>query len=263
MSKRKIIEISNPISLNRTGMKEVMDVFVPNIKNENISRRNGMIYTLVGAGGSGKTDLLNNMMNDDQFYRRKFSSIYLFIPECSFASITNHPFKNHDKVYHELTVERLETIYQKSMQMKRDATKKKGPKLMLESGDVMDDEKAAQIQYSCILIDDFANELKNPHIQAQLEKMMIKSRHICCSFIFSLQSFLLFPKILRKQITYATTYSCQEEEWADVCKLLPIKNRAVQEQIFQYCFSEPYSHLDIDVRESRMYKNFNKLEIEK
>ena len=262
MSKRKITEIENPIKLERHGMKEIMDVFIPGIVNENIPRRNGGIVTMVGAGGSGKTDLLNNMMNDSMFLKGKYHNIHLFIPECSFASITNHPFKNHDKVYHELTVQRLETIYQSCVAMKSRATRKKGPKIMLENGQHLD-EKPAHIEYSLIIIDDFANDLKNGDIVEQLQKMMIKARHICCTFIFSLQSFLLFPKILRKQITYGIVYVCPEEEWADVCKLLPYKNKAIQEMIFSYCYSEPYSHLDIDTRENKVYKNFNALQIDK
>ena len=36
----------------------------------------------------------------------------------SFLSVQRHPFSNHDKIYHELTVELLEGIYSQLCEMK-------------------------------------------------------------------------------------------------------------------------------------------------
>jgi hypothetical protein len=33
--------------------------------------------------------------------------------------------------------------------------------------------------------------------------------------------------------------------------------------IYDYVYNEPYAHLDVDVREDILYKNFNRLDIEK
>ena len=67
-----------------------------------------------------------------------------------------------------------------------------------------DEEK--EIQYSCIVIDDFDDTLKDKAIQRQLNKMLIKARRLCTSFIFALQSYMYFPKMLRKQITYISLW---------------------------------------------------------
>ena len=47
-----------------------------------------------------------------------------------------------------------------------------------------------------IIIDDFANQLKDNHIIEQLNKMVIKARHIACGFIFTAQSYFICLKSL-------------------------------------------------------------------
>ena len=98
----------------------------------------------------------------------------------SFLSVEKHPLADHEKVYHELTVEVLEDIYNQLIAIK---------------------ETEDEPEYSCAFIDDMASSLKDNDIQKQLNKMLIKARHIQCVFIFTLQSYYYFPLMLRKQIT--------------------------------------------------------------
>jgi hypothetical protein len=222
-------------------IKERMDIYIPGIP-EGLSRRNGMIYILCGSGGSGKTSLLLNLFKSRSLYRCKFHTIFYICPSSSFCSVEKHPFADHPKVYHELTVELLETIYNYLIQVKEEG----------------------EIEYSCVVIDDFADSLKDKHIQAQLNKMLIKSRHLQCSFIFTLQGYLYFPKMLRKQITYATIFKKNNaEEYDAISKELLFLNRDDSLTLFDYVFDEPYNHLDVDTRENKLYKNFETLLIEK
>jgi predicted AAA+ superfamily ATPase len=116
-----IVEIPNKFSKNMTPIKEKMDKYIPDIKNENISRRNGMIYILCGAGGSGKTSLLLNMFkNKKNYYRNVFDRIYYFCPMSSFLSVQKHPFEKHDRIYHELKVPDLEQIYDELLEIKKE-----------------------------------------------------------------------------------------------------------------------------------------------
>ena len=108
MTIKEIVEIDNPNETKFKAMREKQDVFVPDISNLNISRRNGMVYVLAGSGGSGKTNLLLNLFKSKDCYRNKFHNIYYFCPEASFASLDNHPFMNHPRTYHELDVPILE-----------------------------------------------------------------------------------------------------------------------------------------------------------
>jgi hypothetical protein len=228
-----------------------------------------MIYALNGSGGSGKTNLLLNLFRSKKCYRNKFHNIYYFCPSASFSSLDNHPFQNHDKVYHELSVENLELVYNELVDIKNgvdnDDDKKDKKKKHFEDDDSSEsesDEEEKEIQYSCVIIDDYADSLKDNAIQKQLNKMLIKARHLCCGFIFTLQSYLYFPKILRKQLTYTTIFKTKNiEEWYSIANELLNLKKDDALTLYDYVFDKPYTHLDLDTTTNTIYKNFNKLEL--
>lgn len=226
-------------------VKEKMDKYIKDIP-DGISRRNGMIYLLVGSGGSGKTSLLLNQFRKGGSYHRKFHNLYLYTPSISFMSVQNHPFEKHDKVYHELTRESLEDLYTELKERKED----------------YDEEGDEEMEYNCVIIDDFASSLKEKDVQKLLNTMLIKARHLNTAFIFTLQSYLYFPKILRKQTTYATIFKPKnKEEWNTVNQELLQMKEDDAKKIYDYVFGKEYSHLDIDTIENKLYRNYNPLVI--
>lgn len=266
-----INEIKNPITSKLKPIKEKQDILIPNVINPNIPQRNGMICVFCGSGGSGKTSLMLNMFKNKDMYRNKFHNIFYICPMSSFLSVQSHPFEKHDKVFHELTVELLEEIYQALISLKVDNEEKKQKKenknlykFMNESDEEEieeSDEEKEEIKYNCIIIDDFADSLKDINIQRQLNKMLIKARHLCCSFIFTLQSYFYFPKILRKQITNNIIFKPKNvEEWLTLCSELMNLKKDDGYKLFDYVFDENYNHLDIDTVLNKYYKNFNLLE---
>lgn len=106
-----IDEIDNPVRADLDPIQENQDRFIPNIENEAIPNRNGFVSIYTGSGGSGKSSLILNMVTNKTMYHKKFDNIFYICPESSFCSVVNHPFKDHDKVFHELTVGLLEEIY--------------------------------------------------------------------------------------------------------------------------------------------------------
>jgi len=272
MTIKDITEILNPNNINLKPIKEVQDIYVPDIVNQNISRRNGMVYSLTGSGGSGKTSLLLNQFKSKLMYRNRFNNIYYICPSSSFLSVQNHPFEKHDKVYHELTVPILENIYNELVAKKEAYAKfqeekknKKGKSKIekIEGHESESDEEEPELEYSCIIIDDFANSIKDNDICKQLNKMIIKARHIMCSFIFCLQSYYLMPKILRKQLTYITIFKPKNyAEWDNIASELMNLNKDDALTVFNYVFNEPYTHIDIDLVNNKYYKNFNELKIQ-
>lgn len=244
----KIKEIRNDKFPKLTPVKEVMNIIIPDIKDENIPRRNGTIWCLTGSGGSGKTSLLLNFFRDEYLYLCKFHNIFYYCPMTSFLSVEDHPFKSHDKVYHNLTVEALTELYNNLQDIKAER---------LEKG------KKKENQYNCVIIDDMANMLKNKDIESALNMLLIKARHLNTMFIFTLQSYYYFPKILRKQITYLTIFKPKNyEEWESVSKELFNLTKDNALKLFNYVFNTPYNHLDVDTIDNKYYKNFNRLEFE-
>jgi hypothetical protein len=242
MTITNITEIVNKNLPKTMPIKEKMDIYIPGI-TEGLSRRNGMIYAFIGSGGSGKTSLLLNFFKSTKLYKSKFHNIWYICPASSFSSVEKHPFTNHDKVYHDLTPNLLEDIYNQLTDIK---------------------ENSEEVEYNCVILDDQADMLKNNEIEKALNKMLIKARHLRCSFIFTLQSYYYMPKMLRKQLTYVTLFRTNNaEEFQCIAKeLLHMKiDDAIL--LFEYVFDAPYNHLDVDLRDDHIYKNFNLLEISK
>ena len=93
-------------------------------------------------------------------------------------SLKNRPFEKHDKVYHELTISNLNEVYNEINEIKN----------------------SEDIEYSCVIIDDFADVLKDKNIIRQLNKMLIKARHLCCGYIFTFTNILLFSENIKKTV---------------------------------------------------------------
>jgi len=167
-----------------------MNIRIPDLI-DHIPNRNGFIWLLSGSGGSGKTSMLLilNFFKNKILYRYKFNQIYYYCPESSFLSVEKHPFKDLDNIYHELTSDNLNNLYNKLSARKE--------------VNIKDDNEP---EYNAVIIDDFADALKNIELQKILNKILIKARHLNTVFIFTLQSYYYFPKMLRKQITNITFF---------------------------------------------------------
>jgi hypoxanthine phosphoribosyltransferase len=201
----------------------------------------------LGSGGSGKTSLMLNFFKKKELFRYKFENIYYICPASSFSSVEKHPFANHKSVYHELTVGLLQELYEKLSSLKETNIDEDNP-----------------VEYNCIIIDDFADTLKEVEIQKALSKMLIKARHLNCCFIFTLQSFYYMPKLLRKQFTNVTIFKPKNyEEWDSIAKEMFNMKKDDALQLYDYVFDKPYMHIDVDTVENKYYKNFNLLQLTK
>ena len=236
-----ISEIKNDLPTIKP-VKEIMSIYIDGI-NPNIPNRNGFIYALIGSPGSGKSSLLLSLFRSKNYYKNKFNHIYLITPESSFLSVKDHPFENHNKVYHELTSEVLENIYNELVEIKKDCI-----------------DNSYEIEHACIIVDDYASDLKDKELIKSLKQLLIKSRHIGCSFIFTLQTYNLFPLVLRKLLTNVSLFKPKNKiELDSVRKELINLNEQDTQDLMNYVFSEEYSHLDIDTNTNILRKNFNKL----
>ena len=56
-------------------------------------------------------------------------------------------------------------------------------------------KEEGDMEYVCIVIDDFANKLKDNDVTKHLREMVMKARYISCSFLYFIQYYYL-PKVL-------------------------------------------------------------------
>ena len=239
MTIKEILEIENDKLKLGAPIKETMSVFIPDIDpNLNIPCRNGFHAVFCGSGGSGKSSLMMNLIKGP--YKKKFNNIYYFCPMVSFTSVKNHPFKKHDKIYHDFTVTELSEIY-KELEEKKENN---------------------EDEYSLIILDDLADCLKHNDIQVLMNKMMIKSRHLQVSWIITLQAYYYFPKQLRRQITNFILFKTKSiDEFQSLARELFNMNSDDALTLYNYVFDKNYNHLDVDTVTNTYYKNFNLLEL--
>ena len=229
-----------------TPVKEVMSIFIPNI-HENLPRRNGMVWCLVGGAGSGKSSLLMNLFRDKTLYKKKFNKLYYFTPEGSFSSTQNHPFAKHVSVFHELEPDIIEDIQEECIANKQECI----------------DEDYEQ-EYNCVILDDMVDRLKDKDMVTCLRRHLIKSRHANCAWIIITQSWNAIPLLLRKLIFYTTMFKPRNYQEADLLRREVIgMNEKDCNTLFDYVFDEPYNYLTIDNVLGKYSKNFNPLNIEK
>lgn len=226
-------------------VKEAMDVWLPDV-NRNIPSRNGFVYAMVGTGGCGKSSTLLNMLKSKEYYRNKFENIYLFCPMTSFLSVQNHPLGRHEKVYHEMDTDTFEEIEDELLRIKEEC-------LDLDT----------ELEHTLIIIDDMAGFLKEKPIQKMLSKMIMKTRHLSACWIFTLQALKYMPATIRRQLTNISIWKPKSAvEWNSISDEYFNIPKDKRQLVYEYCFSEPYNHLDIDLSSGKLYKNFNQLDIE-
>ena len=236
----KITEIENKTLPKIKKIEEKMSIYIPTV-DQSIPCKNGSIVVMCGPPASGKTNLLMNMMIDKNFYKQKFHNVYLVSPESSFMSIKNHPFQDHDKVYHELTEDLIDGIYDELLSIKKETKK---------------------IQYSLLIIDDYASDIKSKSIQSALKRLLVKSRHVSCSVIFTLQSFNLMPLTLRKLVTNLILFKPKNnKETESLNEILNMKQDEIH-TLLRFAFDEQYNFLSIDTNTNELRKNWNLLEIQ-
>lgn len=238
-----ISEIKNEEMPNVKPVKEAMNIFIDGVPN-GVANRNGAIYLITGGPGSGKSSFMLSLFRSSKLYRRRFHNIYYFCPMSSYLSVTNSPFKDHDKIYHNLTADAIYEITGELEEKKEEH----------EDGD--------EFELSCLIIDDFASELKNKEIEKALTNLLIRTRHLNCLVIITAQAYNLVPMKLRKMVTFATVFKPRtKKEWESVAGELLKYERDDAQKIYDYVYDAPYMHLDIDSFDDKFYKNNNLLDI--
>ena len=117
---------------------------------------------------------------------------------------------------------------------------------------------------SCLIIDDFSEELKDLKLEKHLKKLIHKHRHYRINIIISLLTLKSLPKSLRSLIDVYILFKpkslIEVETMSDEIFGLSKKDLLT---LFEYVFDEPHTFLFYNQRLNKFYKNFNKLRLKK
>ena len=237
-----IKEIENDLPATKP-VYEMFGVHIDDI-NENLPRHNGSIWAICGKGGSGKSSMFLSLFKSKKLLRSHFDEIHYIVRMSSFNSVKKNPFQKHDKIHHELTADLLHTIHEEALERKEQSLDNNDP-----------------VEHTAIIIDDFGALLKNLEIQQALKEIMNIARHANLYIIFIVQTYRMIPAELRRILTHVTLFRPNAEEWSLIMNELILKKKDVCEQIYNYVFDKPFNHLDINMKDGTLRKNFKLLEI--
>ena len=203
------------------------------------------VYVVSGGMGSGESTFLNSIMTSGGkglVFKRKFDHIHYSTPAEVFTSDPNHPFNDHEltRLHFELTPRLLDEIAEDAIRVK--------------------DEGGC----SCLILDDWSEELKNKAIEHKLKKLIHKHRHYKLNIILSLISLRSLPRCLRSLIDVFVIFKPKSQiELGNFSEEVFAFSKKDVETLFEYVYQKPYDFLFYNQRSNKYYRNFNLLKITK
>jgi len=194
---------------------------------------------LIGGPGSGKTSLLYAWFKSPKIFKKTFHNIYMFQPTHSRASMKDDLFAKipEDQIYDELNCENLI--------------------------DVVNRIKNEEKQYNnCIIFDDVTASLKNADVRKMLKELVFNRRHLSCTIIFLVQSWLSIEKDIRKLFNNIFCFRVNKNELDNIFdEVVESKSKYIND-ISKMVFSEKYKYLFINVPTQRLFDGFDEILIE-
>lgn len=202
--------------------------------------KNSVIF-ISGGQGTGKSTFISNLFKaggENRIYKKVFDTVIYATPEDVFSSEQNHVFKGHPRVYHDLTQETFDKIIDQAKETKAD------------DGD------------SCLVIDDFSEQLKLKKTEYMLRKLINKHRHLRLNIVISALNQRALAKSLRSLIDVVILFKPKSMvETDNFGEEVFGLNRADTKTLFDFVFDKPYNFLMYNARSHTFYKNFNELNI--
>lgn len=192
-----------------------------------------------GSSGSGKTNLLMNIMTRDELYGRYFHKIFVFSPTAGDTDDTYGALKlPKDHFIRDMKPEYLENL----IRNRKDEIEEKG-----KGNTAKGIEWVGKNDRVCIILDDVIAErgfLESPEAM----KMFALLRHYLISVIVLMQSYNKLPRALRNNCNAVMIFPANQSE-VEVIKdeLAPAGlNKKEFEDVIEYATREPYHFMYIN-----------------
>ncbi len=194
------------------------------------------IGVINGSVRSGKSNILINMIYNDEFYKDSFDKIIFISPTVNNDITLKHLSEDEDVLKIDSDLENLDDILRTIVE-----TKEK------------DEEELNK--YYLIVMDDCLGFIKQ---RSYVSFLCTRYRHYKLSLIFTTQNFRSIPNIIRQNATFylifRTTNKKEEAKYCDEFSSIFDK----WEELYEIETKEPYSFLYLDLRNCCAYKNFEK-----
>lgn len=281
--KEKALKATRTSFLKMPPLKESHDKYVPGLKSSFLIPDNGARIIIAGRPGSGKSVLTQNLFRPDGPLYQKFERVYWVIPQNSFLSVKGHPAEGHDRVYHSIQalpdimdeLEEIKKKYQEYQDYKKELKawrlrvqnrKRKRKKDGEDEEEVEDEEppppevEPAELEYSCLIVDDFGPDLKDTDIDKLLRRFFSRSRHYMCQVYVVCQEYLQLSRMCRKLLNFSILFEPANPAWEVFVNEQLLQDRKQAAILRKLVFDEKYNTLLVD-EEKRLYKNFEMIDL--
>jgi len=195
-----------------------------------------------GGMGTGKSTFISNLFKasgKNRIYRKVFENVMYATPKEVMESEEDHIFKDHRSVFHDLSPDTFNKITEQSI-----ATKE-------ADGN------------SCLVIDDFSEQLRLKQTEYNLRKLINKHRHMKLNIIISALNQKALAKSLRSLIDVVILFKPKSMvELENFSQEVFGLTREEAKALFEFVFDKPYNFLMYNARTNTFYKNFNRLVID-
>ena len=188
---------------------------------------------ICGLPGSGKTNLMYQLMKSKHLLNKVYDKIYLFQPPESRVSMKDKLFDQlpEEQKFNELTFENLSTV-----------------------NDALNDE-----ENSCVIFDDMGSHLKDPEIKKLLKEIIMNRRHKHVSIFFLVQTYFSIEKDMRRLFSNLFIFRVNKSTMENIFEEVVEEHKKSVDDIIKVVYNKPYQYLFINVSTQRLFKGFDEL----
>jgi len=193
--------------------------------------------TFLGKAGSGKSSLLISFLKTSALFKRVYSSILLFMPPNSRASIKDSFFDKYlpeDQIYDEVNLENLKEVYDIAQSNAKDG------------------------ENTLIIFDDVQKYFKGENEKLLLH-MINNRRHARLSIWFAVQTYNSIPRQVRQGITDMFVFKINKTEMENIFSEQIEQHKDLFIEILKFIFRKSHDFMYINTNSQRIFSNWDEL----